>query len=41
MGQQGVGGTPQDIIYRFSLGNWRRARLGEIVNRWGSERFYL
>lgn len=28
-------------VKRFSFGNWRRARLGEIVKNWGRARFYL
>ena len=32
---------PGDTKYRFPLHNWRRARLDEMVKKWGRERFYI
>ena len=39
----GAGGdlNPPDTKKRFSLGNWRRARLNEMIKKWRRERFYM
>ena len=33
--------SPRDTKLWFSFGNWRRARLDEMIKKWGTERFYI
>ena len=33
--------TPWDTRQRFLCSYWRRARLDEMIKKWGRERFYI